>query len=55
MAKKKKGNVELVALKCEECGRRNYTTQKNRKNITVKLEFSKSTVSKTVDEGSIPS
>ena len=30
MAKKKKGNVELVALKCEECGRRNYTTQKNR-------------------------
>ncbi len=41
MAKKKKGNVELVALKCEECGRRNYTTQKNRKNITVKLEFSK--------------
>ena len=41
MAKKKKGNVELVALKCEECGRRNYTTQKNRKNITAKLEFSK--------------
>lgn len=41
MAKKKKGNVELVALKCEECGRRNYTTQKNRKNTTAKFEFSK--------------
>lgn len=41
MAKKKKGNVELVSLKCSECGRRNYTTQKNRKNIQGKLEFKK--------------
>lgn len=41
MAKKKKGTVEIIALKCEECGRRNYTTQKNRKNSQEKFEFSK--------------
>lgn len=41
MAKKKKGSVEIVSLKCSECGRRNYTTQKNRKNIQGKLEFNK--------------
>ncbi len=41
MAKKKKGAVEIIALKCEECNRRNYTTKKNRKNSTEKFEFSK--------------
>ncbi len=41
MASKKKGNVELVALQCTECKRKNYTTSKNRKNIQGKMEFSK--------------
>jgi len=41
MAKNKKGSVELIALKCSECGRRNYTTSKNRKNIQGKLELNK--------------
>lgn len=37
----KKTTVEIVALQCSECKRRNYTTYKNRKNIQGKLEFSK--------------
>jgi large subunit ribosomal protein L33 len=41
MASKKKGAVELVALQCTECKRRNYTTQKNRRNTQEKLEFKK--------------
>ncbi|MDT8285459.1 MAG: 50S ribosomal protein L33 [Thermovirgaceae bacterium] len=41
MAKAKKGAVELVALKCSDCNRRNYTTSKNRRNIQGKLEFKK--------------
>jgi large subunit ribosomal protein L33 len=41
MASKKKGSVELIALKCSECNRRNYTTSKNRKNIQTKMEFNK--------------
>ena len=41
MAKQKKGNVEIIALKCDECGRRNYTTKKNRKNTQGKFEFKK--------------
>jgi len=41
MASKKKGNIELVALQCTECKRKNYTTSKNRKNIQGKMEFSK--------------
>jgi len=41
MAKNKKGSVELIALKCSECGRRNYTTKKNRKNMQGKLELNK--------------
>lgn len=41
MAKNKKGAVELIALKCEECGRRNYTTSKNRRNMQGKLELKK--------------
>ncbi len=38
---KAKGAVELVALQCSECHRRNYTTKKNRRNIQGKLEFNK--------------
>ena len=41
MAKAKKGAVEKIALKCSECDRRNYTTQKNRKNVQGKLELMK--------------
>ncbi len=37
----KKTAVELVALQCSECKRKNYTTSKNRKNIQGKLEFNK--------------
>ena len=38
MGSKKKGSVEIIALQCTECKRKNYTTYKNRKNITGKLE-----------------
>jgi large subunit ribosomal protein L33 len=41
MASKKKTAVELVALQCSECKRRNYTTSKNRRNTQEKLEFKK--------------
>ncbi|MEW5818105.1 MAG: 50S ribosomal protein L33 [Spirochaetota bacterium] len=41
MAKAKKGNVEIIALECTECKRRNYTTKKNRRNIEGKLELKK--------------
>lgn len=41
MASKKKGPVEKIALKCTSCNRRNYTTQKNKRNTTDKLELSK--------------
>ena len=41
MAKSKKGNIEIVALKCSECNRLNYVTKKNRRNIEGKLEFNK--------------
>jgi len=37
----KKNVVELIALQCSECKRRNYTTSKNRRNIQEKLEFRK--------------
>ncbi|MDR1863275.1 MAG: 50S ribosomal protein L33 [Treponema sp.] len=40
MASKKQA-VELVALQCSECKRRNYTTQKNRRNTQEKLTLSK--------------
>ena len=40
MASKKQA-VELVALQCSECKRRNYTTSKNRRNSQEKLEFKK--------------
>jgi large subunit ribosomal protein L33 len=41
MASKKKGPVELIALQCSECKRRNYTTEKNRRNTQEKLELKK--------------
>jgi len=41
MAKAKKGAVEKIALKCSECDRRNYTTEKNRRNMQGKLELMK--------------
>ena len=41
MASKKKSAVEIIALQCTECKRKNYTTYKNRKNITGKLEKNK--------------
>ncbi|HZJ88172.1 MAG TPA: 50S ribosomal protein L33 [Sphaerochaeta sp.] len=41
MAKDKKGAVEKIALQCTECLRRNYTTEKNRRNIQGRLEFNK--------------
>jgi len=41
MAKQKKGNIEMVGLKCSECDRQNYVTKKNRRNIEGKLEFKK--------------
>ncbi|MDR0540298.1 MAG: 50S ribosomal protein L33 [Spirochaetaceae bacterium] len=37
----KKTAVELIALQCTECKRKNYTTKKNRRNTQEKLEFSK--------------
>jgi large subunit ribosomal protein L33 len=37
----KKTAVEIIALQCGECKRKNYTTYKNKKNIQGKLELSK--------------
>jgi len=37
----KKVIVELIALQCSECKRKNYTTSKNRKNMQEKIELSK--------------
>ena len=37
----KKQVVELIALQCSECKRRNYTTSKNRRNTQEKLELKK--------------
>jgi len=42
MAGGKKGKVvELIALECTECKRRNYTTKKNKRNTQGKLELNK--------------
>ena len=41
MAKSKGKNVELIALQCSECKRKNYSTKKNKKNTQGKLELSK--------------
>lgn len=38
---KKKGPVEKIALQCTECKRKNYTTEKNRRNSPGKLELNK--------------
>jgi large subunit ribosomal protein L33 len=38
---KGKSAVELIALQCSVCKRKNYTTKKNRKNMQEKLELSK--------------
>jgi large subunit ribosomal protein L33 len=37
----KKQSVEIIALQCSECKRRNYTTTKNRKTSQEKLELMK--------------
>jgi large subunit ribosomal protein L33 len=37
----KKQVVELIAMQCTECKRRNYTTSKNRRNLQEKLELRK--------------
>ena len=41
MAKSKGKGVELIALECTVCHRRNYTTKKNKRNSQGKLEFNK--------------
>ena len=37
----KKGVRIIFALKCKECGEKNYTTMKNKQNIQGKLVFNK--------------
>ncbi|MDR2048784.1 MAG: 50S ribosomal protein L33 [Treponema sp.] len=37
----KKTAVELIALQCSECKRKNYSTKKNRRNTQGKLELKK--------------
>ena len=37
----KKTAVELIALQCSVCKRKNYTTEKNRRNMQEKLELNK--------------
>jgi large subunit ribosomal protein L33 len=37
----KKQVVELVALQCSDCKRKNYTTSKNRRTTQEKLELKK--------------
>ncbi|MFW6181032.1 MAG: 50S ribosomal protein L33 [Spirochaetota bacterium] len=32
---------ELISLACEQCKRKNYTTDKNKKNTPSKLQFKK--------------
>jgi len=32
---------ELLALSCEECKRKNYTTDKNKRTMTEKLQLQK--------------
>lgn len=42
MAKKSGGDVRIVInLACEECKRKNYTTTKNKRNTTERLELKK--------------
>lgn len=37
----KRTAVELIALQCTGCKRRNYTTSRNRRNVQEKLELRK--------------
>ena len=32
---------EIISLVCDQCKRKNYTTMKNKKTTTERLEFSK--------------
>ena len=41
MGKAKKGAVELIAMQCSTCKNKNYSTQKNRRNMQGKLELRK--------------
>ena len=41
MGSKKKGAVELIAMQCTECKRKNNNTTMTRKNIQCKLELKK--------------
>jgi large subunit ribosomal protein L33 len=41
LATKSKENRVVVTLACNECKERNYTTEKNRRNTTDRLEFTK--------------
>ncbi|MEA3356376.1 MAG: 50S ribosomal protein L33 [Candidatus Bipolaricaulota bacterium] len=41
MAKKKAGAVLHVTMACEECGRRNYHTERNKRNSREKLALKK--------------
>jgi len=41
MATKSKENRLVVTLACSECKERNYTTEKNRRNNTDRLELRK--------------
>ena len=36
-----KGAREIIQMQCTECKRRNYSTTKNRKTMTEKLELKK--------------
>ena len=36
-----KGAREAITIECTECKRRNYTTEKNKKNNTERLEVEK--------------
>ena len=36
-----KGGREIITLQCTECKRRNYSTTKNKKTMTEKLELKK--------------
>ena len=36
-----KGAIEMIILECTDCKRRNYTTFKNKRNNTERLEIAK--------------
>ncbi|MDA1096519.1 MAG: 50S ribosomal protein L33 [Chloroflexi bacterium] len=38
---KAKGNRVVITLACTECRERNYSSEKNRRNDTQRLEFTK--------------